>query len=378
MYKRILTIICLICLSKSYTQTNEIIKPIYYKINKLKLENGIYAQLITSKGNILIKLDYQKTPMTVSNFVGLSEGNLMVDSIKINSPFYNGLKFHRVIRDFMIQGGDPDGTGSGGPGYSFFDEIHPDLKHNNSGILSMANSGPNTNGSQFFITHKATPWLDGKHTVFGHVAIGQDVVNAIEQNDVIYRISIIRKGRIARKWNCSKEFNAAKNIYKEKEDYKLAEYDKIANMTQDQYSKLMYEEIKKEFPKAQISESGLVYLIEKIGDGLNPKKGDQLSVHYTGIFRKSKEKFDSSLDRGKPMNFKFLEQRMIPGFEEGISLFNKGTKAKIFIPYYLAYGSQGRSAIPPYSDLIFEIEIVDFKAKEIKETHEHDDHEHEH
>ena len=377
MYKRILTIICLICLSKSYSQTNEIIKPVYYKINKFKLENGIYAQLITSKGNILIKLDYKKTPMTVSNFVGLSEGNLTVDSIKINSPFYNGLKFHRVIKDFMIQGGDPDGTGSGGPGYSFFDEIHPDLKHNNSGILSMANSGPNTNGSQFFITHKATPWLDGKHTVFGHVTIGQDVVNAIEQNDIIYRISIIRKGKIARKWNCSKEFNVARNIYKEKEESKVAEYDKIANMTQDQYSKLMYEEIKKDFPKAQISESGLVYLIEKTNNGIKPKKGDQLSVHYTGTFRKSKEKFDSSLDRGKPMSFKFLEQRMIPGFEEGISLLDKGSKAKIFIPYYLAYGSQGRSAIPPYSDLIFEIEIVDFKALEIKEPHEHE-HEHEH
>ena len=215
MYKIILTIICLILVSKSYTQTGEIIEPLYYKINKFKLEKGIYALLITSKGNILIKLDYQKTPMTVSNFVGLSEGNLTVNNIEINSPFYNGLKFHRVIKDFMIQGGDPDGNGSGGPGYSFFDEIHPDLKHNDPGVLSMANSGPNTNGSQFFITHKATPWLDGKHTVFGHVIIGQDIVNAIEQNNTIDRISIIRKGRIARKWNCSKEFNAARNIYKE-------------------------------------------------------------------------------------------------------------------------------------------------------------------
>lgn len=172
---------------------------------KPKLEKGMYAEMTTSKGVILLQLEFEKTPLTVANFVGLAEGKLE-NSARKGKPYYDSLKFHRVIKDFMIQGGDPEGTGRGGPGYKFKDEIVEGLKHDKPGILSMANAGPKTNGSQFFITHKATPWLDGKHTVFGHVISGQEVVDAIVQNDYIVKLKIIRKGKAAKKFNAVKTF----------------------------------------------------------------------------------------------------------------------------------------------------------------------------
>ena len=348
------------------------------KGKKQKLEKGMYAEFTTSKGVILIQLEFEKTPMTVANFVGLAEGKFTVeDSIKYTSPFYNGLKFHRVIPDFMIQGGDPEGNGSGGPKHRFFDEIDASLKHIGPGILSMANSGPNTNGSQFFITHKETPWLDGKHTVFGHVISGQDVVNAITQDDVMTTVKIIRVGKIAKKWNATEQFAAVYNKLKIADKEAKAEMAKIAAMSQDEYSAFMLAEIQKIYPSAKQSASGLVYIIENEGTGAKPAEGSKCSVHYKGTFRKSGDKFDSSYDRNAPMDFQYKVQRMVPGFEEGIGMIAKGGKAKLFIPYYAAYGAQGRpGAIPPYSDLVFDIEMVNLEEGTVEQHNEHDGHDH--
>lgn len=177
---------------------------------KYDLADGLYANVKTNKGNIMLQLEMEKTPLTVANFVGLAEGKIPNKIKKEGEPYYDGIKFHRVIPNFMIQGGCPLGTGSGDPGYMFKDEFDPSLKHTGPGILSMANRGPATNGSQFFITHVATPWLDNKHTVFGHVIEGQEVVNTIAQNDVIQTIEIIRIGKDAKKFDALKTFNELK------------------------------------------------------------------------------------------------------------------------------------------------------------------------
>ncbi len=169
-------------------------------------EEGIFAEIVTSKGSIFIELAFEKVPMTVANFVGLAEGVIENNSKEIGTPYYDGIIFHRVIPNFMIQGGDPTGTGMGGPGYKFRDEIDPSLRHDRAGVLSMANAGPSTNGSQFFITHNETPWLDGKHTVFGYVTKGQNIVDAIQQGDVIETIKITRKGKEAKAFDAAKIF----------------------------------------------------------------------------------------------------------------------------------------------------------------------------
>lgn len=359
------------------------------KPKKPKMEPGIYVEFTTSKGVILCVLEYQKTPMTVANFVGLAEGNLhIMDSLHYTKSFYNGLKFHRVIKDFMIQGGDPDGTGGGGPKHRFFDEIHPDLKHIGPGILSMANAGPATNGSQFFITHKETPWLDGKHSVFGHVISGQDVVNAIEQGDVMTTVKIIRVGKEAKKWNASTAFMDTYKKLKSVEDEKVKKQaeeqaiqneriKKISGMSEEEYKTYMFNEVKAKYPNAQLSPSGLVYIIEKEGEGPKATEGMKMSVHYRGTFRHDGKQFDASYDRGQPMDFSYKVNRMIPGFEEGLGMLGKGGKAKLIIPYFQAYGKNGRpGAIPPYSDLVFDIEIMNIQPAEAHEHHEGDGHQH--
>lgn len=340
---------------------------------------GIYAEINTSKGTIVCVLEHQKTPMTVGNFVGLAEGKLKVDSKEITKPYFNGLNFHRVIKDFMIQGGCPKGDGTGDPGYKFYDEIVPELKHISAGILSMANSGPATNGSQFFITHKATPWLDGKHTVFGHVIKGQEVVDAVQQGDKIESIKIVRVGTEAKNWDANAEFNKVYAPRKAEEDKKNAAYAKIGAMSEDEYKAFMFAEVKKIYKKAKMTKSGLVYVIEKKGKKLKAVEGSKVSLHYVGTFRADGKKFDSSRDRNQPMDFNYKKQRMIPGFEEGIGLIGAGGKAKLFIPYYQAYGKNGRpGAIPPYSDLVFDIEVLSIEApaKDEHDGHNHDGHNH--
>jgi cyclophilin family peptidyl-prolyl cis-trans isomerase len=332
----------------------------------------MYAQFKTTKGEILIQLEPEKTPLTVANFVGLVEGNFRpFDTLSFDKPFYDGLKFHRVIKDFMIQGGDPQGTGMGGPGYKFFDEPTKDLRHSGPGILSMANSGPATNGSQFFITHKETPWLDGKHTVFGHVVSGMDVVNAIVQDDLMEKVTILRVGGEYQAWNATEVF---KETYRKMEEAFIVmqaekarldaiekeRTDKIAKMTEEEYKVYLLAEVRKTYPKAQQTASGLVYVIEKKGDAnKKPKKGDEVSTHYTGTLMNG-TKFDSSLDRNQPLNFKHDVGQMIPGYDEAVAMLGKGGKGRFIIPYTKAYGAAGRPpVIPAYSDLVFEIELMD-------------------
>ena len=307
---------------------------------------GMYAKIKTTKGDILIQLEYEKTPLTVANFIGLAEGKIKNNKKAIGEPYYNGLKFHRVIADFMIQGGCPDGNGMGGPGYQFPDEIHPDLKHSGPGILSMANAGPGTNGSQFLLLTSETPWLDGKHTVFGSVVEGQDVVNAIAQDDLINEVIIEKNGEKAN------NFDAAKIFTSELEKLKKEAEIKAEN------AKKAIEELKK---GATVTESGLAYKITKKGSGPKAEAGKTVSVHYTGKLTDG-TKFDSSYDRNQPIDFPLGQGRVIKGWDEGISLLNVGSKATFIIPPDLAYGARGAGGvIPPNATLIFEVELVDVK-----------------
>lgn len=351
-----------------------------------KLEDGLYVQFNTDKGAIVVQLFYDKVPMTVGNFVGLAEGKLVVDGNQISKPFFNGLKFHRVISDFMIQGGDPQGNGSGGPGYKFFDEINPSLKHTGPGILSMANSGPNTNGSQFFITHKATPWLDGKHTVFGQVVSGQEVVNAIKQDDVMKTVDVLRIGKDAKAFDAQMAFNGVYLKLKAQEAKKQEEYTRIAAMSKEDYNANFKARVQavENRPMLMQTSTGLMAVIEREGEEYKAELGAKVSLHYKGTFLSTGEKFDASYDRNVPMDFNYQVQRMIPGFEEGIKMIGKGGKAKIYIPYHLAYGAQGNPRIPPYSDIVFEIEILNLEppvsnpAPAGEHDHDHEGHDHKH
>ena len=310
-----------------------------------KKNEGIFAEFNTTKGKIVVQLEYQKTPLTVANFVTLAEGtNSQVTNSLKGKPYYNGLKFHRVIADFMIQGGCPKGDGSGDPGYRFDDEFVPELKHSAKGILSMANAGPKTNGSQFFITHKATPHLDGRHTVFGHVTIGLDVVDKIAKDDVITSVKIIRVGKEAKKFDAEKIFN----------DYfvKKAEADKIEAEKQ----KAAKEIALKEFENATTTESGLKYIVLQQGTGNKPVATSNVKVHYTGMLLEGKV-FDSSVQRGEPIDFGL--NQVIKGWTEGVQLMQEGSKYKFYIPSQLAYGERGAGGvIPPNTDLIFEVELI--------------------
>jgi FKBP-type peptidyl-prolyl cis-trans isomerase len=318
------------------------------KISKMDQEflskqaDGMYAKFETNKGTIYTNLEFQKTPLTVANFVGLAEGKIPNKVKAAGTPYYDGLIFHRVIPNFMIQGGCPLGTGTGDPGYKFADEFDPTLRHTGPGILSMANAGPTTNGSQFFITHVATPWLDDKHSVFGHVIEGQAVVDKIAGNDTLKSLTILRKGSAAEAFDGAKTFidqqaNAGK---------KQAEKEAAA--------KLEAEKMMKDF--TNVTPSGLRYIVQKEGTGIMPTATSKVKVHYTGSFLDGKV-FDSSVQRGEPIEFGL--NQVIKGWTEGCQLMKEGAKYKFYIPYNLAYGEQGYpGAIPPKSDLIFEVELL--------------------
>lgn len=310
------------------------------------MQDGIYVKITTEKGEILGQLTYKRTPGTVANFVALAEGNLENTAKAQGTPYYDGLTFHRVIPDFMIQGGDPAGTGAGGPGYSFDDEFHPELKHDKPGVFSMANSGPSSNGSQFFITHVPTNWLDNKHSVFGYVVQGQDVVDAVAQGDTM-NMEILRVGEEAQAFNAVEVFRKFTGAKAEREAaVKAAQEASMKDLVAG-------------FDK---TDSGLYYKIIQKGEGVKPTAGQTVSVHYKGMLPEGST-FDSSYDRGKPIDFPVGMGHVIAGWDEGIMLLNKGDKARFVIPSDLGYGAQGAGGvIPPNATLIFDVELMDIKS----------------
>ncbi len=342
------------------------------------LDDGLYADLQTEKGDILLKLEYEIVPITVSNFVSLAEGtNPYVDEAHKEKPFYDGLKFHRIVDDFMIQGGDPRGNGSGDPGYKFEDEFSMDdsgnlvLSHEGPGTLSMANSGPDSNGSQFFITHKETKFLDGRHTVFGHVVYGQEVVDSMAKDDLIQKIEIIRIGKNAKSFDAAAEFSAYFG--------KIEERQKLAEQDREKHKEELIQFVMKNEATAKVLPSGLKIISIKEGSGEKPVIGSKVGVFYAGYFM-SGDLFDSNVkeiaevygkyDRRRehangykaiPMDYS-PDAALIPGFREGLQAMNYGDKVLLIIPSHLAYGEQGSNGvIPPNADLLFQLEIEDKK-----------------
>lgn len=325
------------------------------------LEDGLYANMVTTKGTMLIKFYEDKTPMTVANFVGLAEGKIKNSAKAEGVPFYDGVIFHRVIKDFMLQGGDPDGIGTGGPGYSFEDEFDESLRHTKKGILSMANSGPATNGSQFFITEVATPWLDDRHAIFGEVVEGLEVIDTIanvekgaqdkpKEDVVIEKVEIIRKGDHYKKYEPAQAFeeakaNHAKKIAEKKAKEEAAKAAEVARLKELE-------------TKASSTDSGLKYVIIEDGAGAVPVHGDPIKVHYT-LRLGDGEKVDSSFDRNEPLEVTVGVTGLIQGWMEALELFKRGSKVLLIIPSDLGYGARGAGGvIPPNATLYFDMEIL--------------------
>ncbi len=345
-----------------------------------ELGDGVFANIQTSKGDIILKLEHEKTPVTVANFVSLAEGtNPFVSEEYKGKKYYDGIAFHRIIKDFMIQGGDPTGTGSGSPGYKFKDEFNDSLTHHKKGILSMANAGPLTNGSQFFITHKATPFLNNKHTVFGEVVTGIAIVDSIATTKtaagdkpvvdvVMNHVEIIRNGKEA------KRFNAAEIMTNYFETAKTEAADKIKKMAELKAGKIA--EFTKQKEVAVSYPSGLkIYTITK-GTGEKPKIGQKVDVFYAGYFEDANlfdsndenvatayQKFDHRRKDGGgynafPMDYS-TEAQLAAGFREALLTMSVGDKIRAFLPSHLAYGEEGRgNVIPPNANLIFDLEIT--------------------
>ncbi len=311
------------------------------------LPDGLYAQIDTAKGAIICRLEYQKAPMTVMNFVGLAEGTLKANGVA-GKHFFDGLKFHRVEPGFVVQGGDPKGDGTGGPGYQFPNEIASDLKHDGPGVMAMANAGPDTNGSQFYITLAAASHLDGGYSIFGRVVQGMDVAQKIAVGDVMKKVTILRVGADAKAFLVSQErFDA---LVKQATDA-IAQKARKAREAD-------LATIAKKWPNLRTTPSGLMYEILTQGKGGSPANGASVVVNYTGWLLDG-TRFDSSLDRGQPATFRIGE--VIEGWNEALRSMKKGEKRRLVIPPELGYGARGYpGVIPADAFLVFEVELVSF------------------
>jgi peptidylprolyl isomerase len=324
-------------------------------IDAQNLGDGIFARITTNRGDIIVRLEYQRAPLTVCNFIALAEGRL--DNLN-GRRFYDGLTFHRVIsvangdpQDFMIQGGCPLGNGRGGPGYNFPDEIDPELRHNRAGVLSMANAGPGTNGSQFFITIVPTPHLDGRHTVFGYVVQGQNIVNTTRQGDRIVQITIIRNGQDANAFRADQE-----NFDRLLGNISSATEGRLRSARQEDVAK-----INSDYPNTRITASGIRFIIQSEGTGAKPVRGRTVSVNYVGRLL-SGTVFDDSSLRGQPLEFQVGTGRVIPGWDEMVLDMRVGEKRLVIIPPELAYGDRAvGGVIPANSFLVFEMELVNIR-----------------
>lgn len=317
---------------------------------------GLFAVIKTTKGDMTVKFFDKESPVTVANFIGLAEGKIKNSARPLGKPFYDSLIFHRVIKNFMIQGGCPLGNGTGDPGYKFDDEKN-NLKHDGIGYLSMANSGPNTNGSQFFITEVATPWLDGKHTIFGKVIEGLDVISKIAESpkddmdkptDNVYILSV----KIQRKGAKYKNYDPVKVFEEGKEKIKAAN-EKLAK-EKEAKNAILLEEKKKGMMSTP---SGLYYMFTQKTDNELPKDGDKVSVHYT-LRLLDGTKIDSSYDRNQTFDFELGKSSLIPGWVEGVKLFPYGSKGVLLIPPALGYGNRDMMTIPANSWLVFDLEVI--------------------
>jgi cyclophilin family peptidyl-prolyl cis-trans isomerase/FKBP-type peptidyl-prolyl cis-trans isomerase len=380
------------------------------------LEDGLYAEIVTTKDTMVAQLYFDKVPVTVANFVALAEGThpLVKDEYK-GKPFYNGITFHRVMDNFMIQAGDPTGSGSGDVGYKFEDEFRPDLKHDKPGVLSMANVGPMaTNGSQFFITEKPTPWLDGYgpdgtmkdcnnprvgcHTVFGVLVKGLEVQDSISnvkvvdpqkrnfkpvEDVVITELNVIRIGGEAKKFDAVKVFTEELPKLKERIAEQQAETQRIEEEKQAQ-AKLKAEEARQEWlvnneslkGKRIESPTGMAMIFTKESNGIKPKSTDKVNIDCAGYFEdgtlfwatkkevaEKNGKYNEQQDKAgqyAPFSMPYNETAtLVPGFKEAMLNMKIGDKARVFIPYYLGYGEAGRAPlIPGGTNLVFDIEIV--------------------
>ena len=347
--------------------------PIYKKMNVDKetyagLKEGLYANFQTSKGNMIVKLEDKKAPVTVANFVGLAEGKIDNTAKGKGVPFYDGTIFHRVIKDFMIQGGDPKGTGMGDPGYKFDDERN-DLQHTGKGILSMANSGPNTNGSQFFITEVPTPHLDGRHTIFGEVVNGLEVIDSTatvekgaqdkpKTDVVLEKVVIFSKGDEYKTYDAAKIFSEGKGKIKENNKAILDKIEADKKKKAEEFAANQQKLVDDLKATMQATPSGLYYKITETTEGKKANVGDNVSVHYAGKLVDGTE-FDSSFKRNEPIEIPIGVGQVIKGWDEGILLLKEGESATLLIPSDLGYGANGAGGIiPPNAWLIFDVKLV--------------------